>query len=159
MNVSSTSETRAAILLVAWETRRGLETGRSNDQGVLDTLMPSTDTMPTRCKSVALDANTFAARVRVRCDRNMSMIFLNMLEKVAVVCRPNQFHTRCQSVPHNYVAGDHWHSLQDCKTAMFVLGTHCRLLPRSPMCDSPISSKRFWQNRSCNCVCDHCKLF
>ena len=42
MNVSPTSETRAAVLLVARETCKGLETGGSGDQGVVGTLLPTT---------------------------------------------------------------------------------------------------------------------
>ena len=65
MNVSSTSDTRAAVLLVARETRKDLESGGSRDQGVLGTLLATTHETPTRCKSVPLDATTSAARARV----------------------------------------------------------------------------------------------
>ena len=57
MNVSPTSETRAAVLLVARETHKDLESGGSRDQGVLGTLLATTHETRTRCKSVPLDAN------------------------------------------------------------------------------------------------------
>ena len=108
MNVSPTSETRATVLLVLRETRKGLKIGGSRDQGVLGTLLATTHKTPTRCKSVPLDANTSVARVRVLGDRDTSMAtFLNMLKKIAGVCRPvpsYQFHTRWQSVPHTLLA-------------------------------------------------------
>ena len=118
MNVSPTSETRAAVLLVARETRKDLESGGSRDQGVLGTLLATTHETPTRCKSVPLDANTSAARARVLGDRDTSMAtFLNMFKKIAGVCRPvqtYQFHTRWQSVPHTLLAI----SGVPCKTAV-----------------------------------------
>ena len=84
MNVSPTSETHAVDLVVAWEMRQPLETGGPHVQGVLDTLLPTTDTALKRCKSVPLEANTSAARVRVLGVHNTSMAtFLNMLKKIA----------------------------------------------------------------------------
>ena len=103
MNVSPMSETLAAVLLVARETRKGLETEGSRHQGVLGMLLLTTHKTSTR-KSVPLDANMSAARVRVLGIRDTSMAtFSNMLKKIAGVCRPvpmYQFHTRWQSVPH-----------------------------------------------------------